>query len=297
MGKEYFRFNTDEFPQNAKGIFSVSNYENVKAKIQLIDRNKGVDFGSVKSVLYRRPVPPVISNAITDASALKYAQHESYEFIRGLWYSSDAFWVSDPESIFRAEHKIVQLKKAKSIGFLLPKTLITNDPFEVTKFFENSKQDIVIKSIHSGFYESSNPGFIFTSLITREDLDDIESLSLCPSIFQERIKKKADIRCTIVGDKIFAVKITIESNYIDWRESPLENIKYIKFQLTSELEQKCIELLRQLNLNFGTIDFVQDFKGDLYFLEINPNGQWAWLEEELNLSISDEIARLLCKNE
>ncbi len=40
---------------------------------------------------------------------------------------------------------------------------------------------------------------------------------------------------------------------------------------------------------FGAIDLVVDKNNNHYFLEINPNGQWAWLEKLLDFPISKTI--------
>lgn len=35
--------------------------------------------------------------------------------------------------------------------------------------------------------------------------------------------------------------------------------------------------------------------GRYVFLEINPNGQWAWIEETTGLPISEALIELLCQ--
>jgi len=48
-----------------------------------------------------------------------------------------------------------------------------------------------------------------------------------------------------------------------------------------------------LNLNFGAIDLILNEYGEYVFLEINPNGQWAWIEKLLDFNISGAIVNLL----
>ncbi|MDQ3698554.1 MAG: hypothetical protein M3373_11110 [Gemmatimonadota bacterium] len=68
---------------------------------------------------------------------------------------------------------------------------------------------------------------------------------------------------------------------------------YRPCQLPEKVEALCVELLTELNLCFGAIDIVRAPDGEYVFLEINPNGQWAWVEERTGLPISDAIADLL----
>ncbi len=53
--------------------------------------------------------------------------------------------------------------------------------------------------------------------------------------------------------------------------------------------------MNYFNIEFGAFDFIVTKSNVWVFLEINPNGQWLWLEQKLNLSISDEILKLLLK--
>jgi glutathione synthase/RimK-type ligase-like ATP-grasp enzyme len=51
--------------------------------------------------------------------------------------------------------------------------------------------------------------------------------------------------------------------------------------------------MRSLRLTFGAIDLVQTPSGEYVFLEVNPSGQWLWLDDMLTLGISDTIAAWL----
>ena len=54
-----------------------------------------------------------------------------------------------------------------------------------------------------------------------------------------------------------------------------------------------VEFLKEINSSFGCFDFMKGIDGNYYFLECNPNGQWLWIEEDIGLSISKEIADYL----
>ena len=50
-----------------------------------------------------------------------------------------------------------------------------------------------------------------------------------------------------------------------------------------------VALVDELNLRFGAIDLIRDVNGEYWFLECNPNGQWAWIENRTGLPISAAI--------
>lgn len=299
-GLNFMRLNTDEYPSNINGSVVLDN-KKFNRYLYFQDRKKNVDLSEIKSILYRRPIPPLPHESIIDESIRKFCIDECYDFIRGLWLSLDAFWISDPESIRKAEHKIYQLKFAQKCNFKIPKTLITNNPEDLKQFIDNTKNDVIVKPLYSGFIDKSDINdalMIYTTKIDKDDTEEFEKVSYAPSIFQECIEKEFDIRVTIIGNTVFAAKIyssNLPENTPDWRFAEIENLEHQVYHLPKEIENSCKQLIKYLNLEFGAIDLVVDNNNNYYFLEINANGQWAWLEKILNFPISSSIVDHLMK--
>ena len=292
-GLEFARLNTDEFPVHGAGIVEIGSGGSQSKKIVWDNRARSLDFEEVSSVLYRRPVPPKIDENVVDEPLRKFCVDESYEFLRGIWYSLNVYWMSKPESIRIAEHKIPQLFLAEKLGFRIPRTAITNDPLRVMDLFESSSVGIIVKPLYIGFIDDKKaPKNIFTSVVTKEHLADSNSIRIAPSIFQERINKEFDLRVTVVGERVFCAKIvsdTLPAGMPDWRILTVDQLKHSNYQLPQDLEEKCVRLVKSLDLEFGAIDLARDSNGEYVFFEINPNGQWAWLETVLGLPISTAI--------
>jgi hypothetical protein len=51
--------------------------------------------------------------------------------------------------------------------------------------------------------------------------------------------------------------------------------------------------LRAFGLNFGCFDILVTKAGEPVFLEMNPNGQWLWVENMTGLPIGQAIAHQL----
>jgi len=116
---------------------------------------------------------------------------------------------------------------------------------------------------------------------------------LTPSIFQEYIEKDYELRITVVGERVFSAKVESQHNEktkIDWRK---EKLKFTEYKLPDAISKKCVLLLKTLDLNFGAIDLIKTKSGEYIFLEINPNGQWAWIEFDTKLEISEAIISFL----
>jgi len=297
----FARLNTDEFPTKGYGLATFGHPEESQRVIHFVNRDVPLDFDHITAVLYRRPVTPIVDLKIKDVPTKRFCEDESYDFLRGLWYSLDCHWISDPLAIRKSEHKIYQLKVAQSLSFNIPKTVITNDPVQVENFFHACPNGIIIKPLYLGFInDPEKPQNIFTNLVTEEDLNDIDSVRIAPSIFQEKINKKFDIRVTIVGDRVFAAKIEVDElppNIPDWRFAPIEKLRHSNYDLPLDVEKSCLDLIECLGLDFGAIDLALDHNGNHIFFEINPNGQWAWLETILQLPISKAIVDRLQNHE
>ena len=153
---------------------------------------------------------------------------------------------------------------------------------------------LLVKPIKSGLIADKDvPKVVFTNQLKEKPRK--EQIEFSPNLFQAHIKKLYDERVTMVGEKAFAVLIDSQSNVdtlVDWRrgECPL---KHTKRELPDKVLKQCISLLQTLNLRFGAIDFILDKNSNFIFLEINPNGQWAWIEKQTEYQISNEIVNLL----
>jgi len=291
----YFRFNTEDFPANIKGVFTIDN----KKSSASFQTPKGIiNLNEIRAVWYRRPGFPSIAKDITDKGIREFCQKEAEEFLEGIWSNFTGLWVSYPPSIFQAQNKLYQLRLAKDIGFKIPETIVTNDPEKVFKFLKNIGSTIVIKAVRQGALTVD--GFehvIYTNPIKKNDLEVLSDIKYSPAIFQKFIDKKFDLRVTIVENDVFPVEIHFDPTDIkskfDWRQGDQEKIFYKIHDLPNSIEKLCKSIIKRMNLKFGAIDLVYSNYNEYYFLEINPNGQWAWIEQTTGLNITESIVNLL----
>ena len=113
-------------------------------------------------------------------------------------------------------------------------------------------------------------------------------------IFQSYIEADVDLRITIVGDKIFAAAIhSQDTSYkVDFRMD-IGAAKVEAATLPSDVEAKLLALMRRLCLVYGAIDMRRRPDGSHVFLEINPAGQWLFIERQTGQKITEELAAKL----
>ncbi|MDN3597666.1 hypothetical protein QWY89_03350 [Mucilaginibacter myungsuensis] len=288
----FYRLNTEEIGKSVQVSLTVNN-----GHFYLYDISKGIAINlcEVKSVYFRRPEIHVTNNTLTSGQK-EFIKAELLYTLEGIYrILGNAFWISNVYDIRNAENKLFQLILAKELGFEIPNSIISNHPKQVEAFYSENNSLCIIKPIKSGLVGTNNEeGVIFTSKV-EINKQNLERTRECPIYLQNLIEKQADIRVTIVGTKLFPAFIHSQANEearVDWRKTD-EILEYSQISLPLDLVKRCQALTKKLNLNFAAIDFVLDQLGNYIFLEINPNGQWAWIEKQLNFKISDEIASLL----
>ncbi len=288
-GSPAFRLNTDEFPSKIKASFVPPS------SIRLADGEAILAAESVKSVWYRRHVMPMLPSGV--APGIKdFCEREVDAFLGGVLATLPTDrWMSSPHAIVRAERKPYQLAVASRLGFEIPHTLITNDPFSVADLAGH--RQLIAKAISSGYVASPKGNrAIFTSALCPEDLEELEGLALAPVLFQELIDKTSDIRVTVVADEVFAAEILSQessSSRVDWRATKNPHLPHRVHDLPLSISELCVELVDYLGLVFGAIDLALRADGTYVFFEINPNGEWLWLEDQLGFPISTRIAQWL----
>ena len=263
-------------------------------------KNDGRSFFSdqIKSVWYRRP--NYYGLDIKDPVQKNHAEKELGMFWAGLWdvIPNEVVWISRPEAIEKARKKILQMKIGREFGLLVPPTIISNDPLEVTSFYEENHGKIVFKAIFHEFLDYGARGFtIPTTLITPSHLSRLDLVRKLPGMFQKFIAKKYELRVTVVGDQIFPAKISPPGPsfaVVDWRNSKfVKELRCSSTEISKEISDICLKMMKILGLGFAAFDFAVDNKDDLYFFEVNPNGQWYWIENNTGMLISDAIVDIL----
>ena len=263
--------------------------------ITISDGERSISGKEVKSVWYRRNVAPNLPEDM-DPGTRDFCERETRAFLEGTLLALPTVrWLSSPQAIWRAEHKPFQLAVAAQLGFTLPHTIVTNDQKATLDFAQGRR--LVGKAVHSGYIAGSDGNqAIFTSAISAGDLEDLSGLMFAPVTFQEKVEKLSDIRVTVVGAEVFAAEILSqgrESSKVDWRATDDPNLEHRMHELPPAVAHRCRRLVSHLGLSFGAIDFALNADGSYVFFEINPNGEWLWLEDLLDIPISDSIAAWL----
>ncbi len=254
-----------------------------------------LDSAAVGSVWYRKPTVPTLQFA--EIYMQQFAEREWTHALDWLWLClNQALWINRPEQNRQAANRVLQWTLAASLGFTVPTTVVTNDP-DVLRNLGKDSSAVIMKVLNQTVVETGRGQMsMYARLLDDKIMTMAEALRVCPNIFQAYVEKRVEWRVTVVGDKVFACRIFSQQSErasVDWRRYDLANTPHEAATLPLKTEDRCRELVKMLGLKFGAIDLIETPSGELVFLEINPNGQWLWIEVLTGLSIAEALVEAL----
>lgn len=293
----YKRINTEDFFSSNFSIRLSSPGALNHHLFRIVD-DQFAHLSQIKAFWFRRPLLPKLLPDLDEQSA-KFVQEEIAKTIEGLWrLYQTSLWVNYPDANKFADNKLYQLQLAGALGLEIPKTLITISPEEARSFFAECKEKVIVKAISKSWLESNNKvSVIRTNQITGKDNKRLDAVRNCPTFFQELVEKSSELRVTIIGEKIFCCQIHSQENEvtkIDYKRD-INSLRHNSFELPQPIAEKCLKMMTALNLKFATLDFIKTPSGRFVFLELNPNGQWLWVEQKTDLPIADALIEYLQK--
>lgn len=284
QGVDFIRINRDELKD-----YTIQ-FDPIKPEIQAEYKNYSfiISTKHLKSIYYRAPtfLRDIFQEGLSEDEQLIRTQWAA--FVRSLCVFENVKWFNNPTDIYKAEIKPYQLFIANKLGMRIPETIISN----VIKDSDFEYQ--AIKSIDTAIINKGDQeGFVYTEIYKRNELEEAKYTS--PFFIQKGLVPKIDVRVTVIEDNVIGIKITGNQGIDeDWRRFK-EHLTYTVFHLPKEVEDFCLNYTKGLNLNFGAIDMVIH-KNDFYFIEINPTGEWSWLQQSTGYKFDELIVKSLTKN-
>lgn len=293
-GEACLRWNLDQFPVGSAITFSWSN-GNFNA--DLFTDGRRLDIQSIGSVWCRGFRPLGLPDGLSEPDRI-FVQSEAQRALDSLMTITNALWINHPHSHARANSKPAQLFVANQIGFHIPPTVITNDPFRAREFVAKSDGQTVYKAMSQSLSLERGKA-LFTGLITEKEMAKLGLIRVSPGVFQAFVPKAYEVRVTVVGSRVFSGKIdsqaTIET-HIDWRHRPFD-MEETPISLPLEIETKIQSFMKVFGLVYGAFDFIVTPDGRYVFLEINPAGQYMWVETKTQLPITQALVDVLSNEE
>jgi glutathione synthase/RimK-type ligase-like ATP-grasp enzyme len=219
----------------------------------------------------------------------------------GSFYAQPANWMNSARSSSALEKdKVTQAIASARVGLHPIPTLFTTSEQQFRDFIANVDGDVAIKSPvswHTEVEGSPDPYATYTRRVGQEEALHFSSrIGAAALLVQPYVEKDYEIRVTIVAGEIYACRIdsqTSEVSSTDWRHYDLSNVEHQAWSLPAEIRTNLLALMEAVGLQFACIDMIVEPNGRHRFVELNPSGQYLWIEALTGLQITASIASWL----
>ncbi|MCA9649176.1 MAG: hypothetical protein H6712_02470 [Myxococcales bacterium] len=178
--------------------------------------------------------------------------------------------------------KPLQLKRATEVGLRVPETLVTNDEHELRAFAGGAGVELIHKTL------GANDILLFTRVLSDEDMSKLDTLAPAPVIFQHRVMGAREVRAVVLADRVLAAAFAPEPSMVDGRRDL--DVPYEPLSLPTDVEEKLCTLVSRLGLSMAVLDIRLDPDDQPVFLELNPQGQFLYLEILTGMPLVEAVA-------
>jgi glutathione synthase/RimK-type ligase-like ATP-grasp enzyme len=256
----------------------------------LLDRMPGMNLGAYRIesgdvIWLRQPDQPAHDAAVSQAGGKSEASACAalFEELAHTLETLPIRCINRLSASCLVRNKAVQLHLAGASGLKVPATLLSNSPAAVRDFFGRNPDNAVCKAFASHVWQqpgSESFAVTETFCLSREQLPPDEVFTYAPAIYQQMVKKQFDVRVVLMGERIYSFALRTPENSLDWRrDAALRNLDVEAIAMPAPVESGLLRFAQKTGVSFGVLDFAVDLNGEWWFLEINEQGQFLWLEE------------------
>lgn len=243
-----------------------------------------VSIEAMKVLWYRRPMLP--QDPKTNTPQIQHAVDRACQtsLLGAFLCCFSGTWVNDPVRNDFASNKLFQLAMASKCGLRTPRTIVSSNVDEMDAFISSSAGGrAIVKPIRG------TPGVSPFARLVNSGRDALGDAPAMPNILQEYVPGTRHLRCVAFGEQVVAT--ALDTREVDWRLDA--TITHVEYALTDAMRERLLHLLRVLGLRMGVFDLKLGDGDDIWWLEVNPQGQFIGVEAYTGFSYVSAFAQYL----
>jgi hypothetical protein len=246
---------------------------------------RGIRRKDVAKLFWRKPISKFRLMGAKEANEGDFYLEEEVFYtireIRNILGKEGKIVLIEPES-YERNGKLTQMEIAHRY-FKVPPYEFSYDPL-----CNRPSRLRIVKSLSSRPLNDKD-FFLWTTCVDQAELD-----KNTPWLIQDFVDAKLDVTVAFVRNKVWAFSLDrslLVNQTVDWREQRPPLSKYWKqHTLPPKLGEAVKSYMAELGLHYGRLDFLYD--GNYYwFLEVNPNGEWGWLDPNGKVGLLNKIVQ------
>jgi glutathione synthase/RimK-type ligase-like ATP-grasp enzyme len=277
---------SDRLCASAALSWSNDSKSNFECKLPVRGKGQSLKVTDLDVIWWRRVgFPQQIPSDVTDPIHRDVIENDCRAALLGVLLDQfSGTWINHPVNTSLAENKLVQLRAAQQSGFQVPRTLVSQDPVSIRQFCRALDYKVVVKAVRG-----TRKARMFTNMVTPAHLASDASLALCPATYQEYIPGESHIRVHCFGQTVHSV--IIKSRALDWRTNL--DVPFTPTDLDDNTKARVLSVLKLLGLKMGVVDLKVTPDGEPVWFEVNPQGQFLFVEGLCGLQLAAAFADFL----
>jgi glutathione synthase/RimK-type ligase-like ATP-grasp enzyme len=235
---------------------------------------------------WKKSHQPQLPPDVVDEAAIDVILNDCVASFAGIMLNEfRGVWINHPDASRKAENKLSQLRAAMQAGLRIPNTLVSQDPQIIRHFCMGLNNQAIVKTV-----AGTTKAPLTTHQVNYALLSSDRTLQLSPAIYQEMILGSRHLRVNAFGDHFYAALISCDR--LDWRVH-LDEVVVEPYQLPKETEDGLRRFMAIMGLRMGIFDLKLDVNGEPIWLEVNPQGQFLFVEGLSEMKLADAFADFL----
>ncbi len=150
--------------------------------------------------------------------------------------------------------------------------------------FVPTSRNVIAKNLVGRIFESGTA--LMAGIVDRALLDPAY-----PWFTQEIAQGSYDATVLYVNGRVHPFRFaTSRGDLTDWRITQgTDANQWVPWEASTNFSDRVRHFMNRLNLKFGRLDFIVGGQ-EPQFLEVNPSGQFGWLDDEAHLTLHNEVA-------
>lgn len=297
-GARPLRFELDRFPTEGL-LHATLDQEGYRG---FLENRAGerVELQALDAIWFRRMVSGMALPDELDPGLRRACLLETEATALGVLAALPCRTIDPPQRVIRAENKAWQLAAARRVGLPLPETIISNSA-EGVRAAAAGAPPLVTKMLSASEVQTlRGAGVVQTSALSAEDLEDLSGLDFAPVTLQHRVTKALEARAVVVGEQVFAAGVDsqqLPGAQVDWRREIHSLMPLFRpVELPAAIRDGLVALNARMGLRYGSADLILTPEGDWVFLEMNPGGEWSWIQRYAGFDVAGALADALLED-
>ena len=216
---------------------------------------------------------------------------EWQSFECGFTYMGHPRLVNPPAASVLARNKLVQMRYAANAGLRIPETIITNCRESLLQFAEG--REVISKAVSYGSVDDGE--YVrtgYTRTVSSKDIRNTREFR-SPTLLQQRVAPVAMWRIVTIGHQTYSFRLTGP----ELQEA--EDSRFVETKLSGAFVETpevvrtgLLNVCQLFGICYASSDFIEDSHGSLFFIDLNPEGQWAHYEKEFGVPLSERLVEL-----